>query len=194
MIAEKDLPAVAKKQSKSVQVAVVRRGEYFGEVEVFNDIPRGAAVIALSDCRLLTLSRQSLIEAMPQTVLDSMYRYSMMRLQWRNARVSLILENLSNINWTSERDPKLSLEPEIKPLSKMKSAFLPILAQPNEARAWLGAHTVMSEEDAREWGMYFHGPWARQPDKSGTVEFMVYGVWCVVYGLESICTIMLCAY
>jgi hypothetical protein len=35
-------------------------------------------------------------------------------------------------------------------------------------KGWLGAHTVMTDEDAREWGMYHYGPWARPPDKVST--------------------------
>lgn len=35
----------------------------------------------------------------------------------------------------------------------------------SERKGWLGAHTAMSEDDAREWGMYHYGPWARPPDK-----------------------------
>jgi CRP-like cAMP-binding protein len=36
--------APPRKCSKSVQLAVLRKGEFFGEVEVFNDIPRTSTV------------------------------------------------------------------------------------------------------------------------------------------------------
>lgn len=164
---ERDWHYAPKKQSRSVQLAVVGPGEYFGEVEVFNDLPRASAVIATTDCTLLSLSRQSLTEAMPQSFLSAVFRYSSMRVQWRNSRLALILDNLARLNWLPERDPKVSLEPELKPLAKMRSVLLPVLSHPNaEQRTWLGAHTLLTEDDAREWGLYYHGGWARMPDKT----------------------------
>ena len=164
---EKDWHLAPKKQSRSVQIAMVGPGEYFGEVEVFNDLPRASAIIAMTDCMLLSLSRQYLTDVMPQSFLNALFRYSSMRVQWRNVRLALILDNLVRINWVPARDPKGTLEPELRPLAKMRSVLLPILSHPSsEERTWLGAHTVYGEEDAREWGLYYTGGWARAGDRA----------------------------
>jgi len=161
-----DIPSGPKRMSKSIQVGILSPGEFFGEVEVFNDATRASATIAMTDVTLLALNKNS-IESMPATFLDAIYRYSYQRVQWRNSRISLLFDCLNNINWVPERDPKLTFEPEIKTLARMKTAQLPLATQPgSDRKGWLGTHTAMTEDDAREWGMYSYGPWARPPDKA----------------------------
>lgn len=160
-----EIPTGPRRMSKSIQMGSLSPGEYFGEVEVFNEIPRTSATISTTDCVLLVLNKVS-IDQMPSTFLDAMYRYSYQRVQWRNSRINLLFDCLANINWVPERDAKLTMEPEIKPLAKMKTAMLPLATQPgSDKKGWLGAHTVMADDDAREWGLYCYGPWARPPDK-----------------------------
>ncbi len=53
-------------------------------------------------------------------------------MQWRNSRINLMIDCLQNINWVPERDAKLSLEPEIKPLAKRTTALLSMVGQPGE--------------------------------------------------------------
>ncbi|KAJ1493790.1 hypothetical protein T484DRAFT_2673972 [Baffinella frigidus] len=100
------------------------------------------------------------MEAIPQVVLESIFRYSTMRVQWRNSRLLLLLESLANLHWAPERDARAALEPEIKALMKMRTSLLPDLM---DSPAWLGAHTNLSADDshdAREWHLYYYGPWA----------------------------------
>ena len=68
-------PASLRKCSRSVQIAVLRKGEFFGEVEVFNDIPRTSAVIAMTPCTLLVLQKQTISgDSLPQNLLESLFR------------------------------------------------------------------------------------------------------------------------
>jgi len=84
-----------RKCSKSVQIAVMRKGEFFGEVEVFNDIPRTSAVIASRPCTLLALQKQTLSgDVLPQNLVENVFRYGSMRASCRNSRISLILQSL----------------------------------------------------------------------------------------------------
>lgn len=69
------MPAGPKKISRSVQVGVLKQGEFFGEVEVFNETPRASAVLTTQDSILLALSK-TWLEAVPPTFLDAIYRYS----------------------------------------------------------------------------------------------------------------------
>lgn len=84
-----------RKCSKSVQIAVVRKGEFFGEVEVYNDIPRTSAVVTSRACTLLALQKQTLSgDALPQNLIENIFRYGSMRASCRNSRLSLILQSL----------------------------------------------------------------------------------------------------
>ena len=65
-----------RKMSKSVPLAVISAGDYLGEVEVFNESARCSAAIAQTDCALLVLPKQHLTEAVPQVILDCLFRYS----------------------------------------------------------------------------------------------------------------------
>ena len=65
-----------RKMSKSVPLAVISAGDYLGEVEVFNESTRCSAAFAQTDCALLVLSKQHLTEAVPQVILDCLFRYS----------------------------------------------------------------------------------------------------------------------
>ena len=153
-----------KQISRSMSVAILNSGEYFGELEVMNNSLRCSAAVSYTDCTLLSLSKASLTDSMPSSFLDALFRFSTMRLQWRNSRISLIVDALSNAGWAPEKEIKFYLEPEIKPLPRMKSVLFPVLPDQDKG-IWLGAHTVMTPKDAREWNMYHYGPWAQTPDK-----------------------------
>jgi CRP-like cAMP-binding protein len=153
-----------KRISRSMSVAILSSGEYFGELEVVNNSLRCSAAVSYTDCTLLSLSKASLTDSMPSSFLDALFRFSTMRLQWRNSRICLIVDALSNAGWAPEKEIKFYLEPEIKPLSRMKSVLLPVVPD-QDKRIWLGAHTVMTPKDAREWNMYHYGPWAQTPMK-----------------------------
>jgi CRP-like cAMP-binding protein len=153
-----------KRISRSMSVAILNSGEYFGELEVVNNSLRCSAAVSYTECTLLSLSKASLTDSMPSSFLDALFRFSTMRLQWRNSRIGLIVDALSNAGWAPEKEIKLYLEPEIKPLPRMKSVLLPMLPD-QDKKIWLGAHTAMTPKDAREWNMYHYGPWAQPPDK-----------------------------
>lgn len=155
-----------KRSTRSMSVAILNPGEYFGELEVINNCLRSGAAVALTDCTLLSLSKTSLTDSMPAAFLDALYRYSSMRLQWRNSRINLVVEALLNIGWVPDKDVKFYLEPEIKPLPRMKSVLLPPLPD-RDRQIWLGVHTALSPSDAREWNLYHYGPWAQSPDVRG---------------------------
>jgi len=159
---------VARKLSKSFEIAVLKKGEFFGEVEIFNDIARTHNALALTPCSLLVLQKQTMSgETLPQKMLESIFRYASMRAQWRNSRLTLILESLGVLEWQMEREIKLALEPDLKPLARMRISALPV--DGNAASSWLSSHTVVSK-DAREWGMYHYGAWAAgsQEERMGT--------------------------
>ena len=87
-----------RKCSKSVQIAVVKKGEFFGEVEVFNDIPRTSAVVTSRACTLLALQKQTLSgDVLPTNLIENIFRYGSMRASCRNSRLSLILQSLGII-------------------------------------------------------------------------------------------------
>ena len=149
--------------TRSMSVAILNPGEYFGEIEVINNSLRYSAAISRTKCILLSLSKTSLADSMPSSFLDSLFRYSTMRLKWRNDRICLVMEALSNVGWVIEKDLKFYLDPDIKPLPRMKSVLLPPLPD-RDRETWLGVHTDISQTDAREWSMYHYGPWAQSPD------------------------------
>ena len=65
-----------RRRSKSLQLAVLRRGEFFGEVEMFNDIPRTSTVIATTACTLLVVQKQTLSgDVFPAILLENLFRY-----------------------------------------------------------------------------------------------------------------------
>ena len=62
--------------SKSLQLAVLRKGEFFGEVEMFNDIPRTSTVVATTACTLLVVQKQTLSgDVFPAILLENLFRY-----------------------------------------------------------------------------------------------------------------------
>jgi hypothetical protein len=50
-----------------MQVSVLGTGEYFGEVESFNETQRASAAISVTECTLLVLGK-SWLETMPSAV------------------------------------------------------------------------------------------------------------------------------
>eukprot|EP00960_Hanusia_phi_P055820 763068-Hanusia_phi.AAC.7 len=145
---------------KYVQIGKVKAGEYFGEVEIFNDITRTCTVIASANCKLLGITKQNLIEMIPLSVQENIFRYSTTRQYWRSMRIMKIIEGLTCINWSLERDKSTVLEPELKAPAKLR-AILPLTKNIMMNNPWLGVHTSLSEDEASRWSLFNHGKWCR---------------------------------
>ena len=58
------------------------------------------AVIATTPCLLLELPKQILSsDALPSNLLETLFRYASMRVQWRNSRLDLVHQSLGLLEW-----------------------------------------------------------------------------------------------
>ena len=145
---------------KYFEIGRVKSGEYFGEVEIFNDVTRTCTVIASTNCKLLGITKQNLIEMIPVPVQENIFRYSTTRQYWRSMRIMKVIEGLACINWSLERDTSTVLEPELKAPAKLRS-ILPLTHNIMMNNPWLGVHTSLSEDEASRWALFNHGKWCR---------------------------------
>jgi CRP-like cAMP-binding protein len=69
----------------SKRIAVLKRGDHFGELSIINPAPRSATVVALEDCDLLLLTEQDFRDALRsnRSVALHLVRYLAKRLQAR---------------------------------------------------------------------------------------------------------------
>jgi CRP/FNR family transcriptional regulator, cyclic AMP receptor protein len=54
------LEGAARVEADGIEIATIAEGDFFGEVSLVDDGPRSADVIAVSDCRLLVITRMTL--------------------------------------------------------------------------------------------------------------------------------------
>ncbi len=60
-----ELLVCVRKQSQVTAVAQLGAGEYIGELSFFDSLPRGADIVALTDCTLIKLDAQEVRELLP---------------------------------------------------------------------------------------------------------------------------------
>jgi uncharacterized membrane protein len=102
--------------SRRVSLKDITRGEYFGELALFDDKPRSASALATTDARLLQLSREMLssyLERRPRAAM-AILRTMAERLRETNAMLSeraaknVVEEFEKNLSWSDRLADKVA--------------------------------------------------------------------------------------